>query len=57
MKETSLNRSMSYKPFAGGVTHCPGRFLAKREVLVFVATILHRFDIEVCRMAQKSSKK
>lgn len=47
LKETSLNKSISYKPFAGGVTHCPGRFLAKREVLVFVATILHRFDIEV----------
>ena len=47
LKEPSLNKSMSYKPFAGGVTHCPGRFLAKREVLAFVATVLHRFDIEV----------
>ena len=38
---------MSYKPFAGGVTHCPGRSLAKREGLIFVATVLHSFDIEV----------
>lgn len=47
LKDPSLNKSPSYKPFAGGVTYCPGRFLAKREVLVFVATLLHRFDIEV----------
>lgn len=46
-KEPSLNKSLNYKPFAAGVTYCPGRFLAKREVLVFVATLLHRFDIEV----------
>ena len=28
-------------------TYCPRRFLAKREVLVFVATVLHHFDVEV----------
>ena len=42
-----LDHSPSYKPFAGGVTHCPGRFLAKQEVLVFVALVLQRFDIEL----------
>ena len=43
----NLDQSPSYRPFAGGITHCPGRFLAKREVLLFVALALHRFDIEV----------
>lgn len=28
-------------------TYCPRRFLAKREVLVFVATVLLHFDVEV----------
>ena len=49
LKEPSLNKSPNYKPFGGGVTYCPGRLIARREVLVFVATILHRFDIEVSK--------
>ncbi len=53
LKEPSLSKSTSYKPFAGGVTYCPVRFLAKREVLVFVATVLHRFDIEVSNGGSK----
>lgn len=47
LKESSLDKSLNYKPFAGGVTFCPERSLAKREVWVPVATLLHRFDIEV----------
>ena len=49
LKQPNLNKSLNYKPFGGGVTYCPGRLLARRELLVFVATLLHRFDIEVLK--------
>ena len=42
--DESLKKSPSYRPFGGGTTYCPGRFLAKREVLAFVALALNRFE-------------
>ncbi|KAI4106120.1 MAG: hypothetical protein LQ339_003117 [Xanthoria mediterranea] len=36
-----------FKPFGGGITYCSGRFIARREVLAFVALILHRYDIKL----------
>lgn len=42
-----LSRSSSYRPFGGGATHCPGRFLARREVITFVALVLCRFKIDL----------
>ena len=47
LKDTHLKDSWSYKPFGGGVNYCPGRFLAKHEMLVFVALFINRFDIEL----------
>ncbi|KUJ10947.1 cytochrome P450, partial [Mollisia scopiformis] len=47
LKDKNLLRSTSYRPFGGGSTYCPGRFLAKREVLMFVALVLFRFDISL----------
>ncbi|KAF4629881.1 hypothetical protein G7Y89_g8262 [Cudoniella acicularis] len=38
-------RSTSYRPFSGGSTQCPGRFLARHEVYMFLAQLLNRFDI------------
>lgn len=43
----SLLRSTSWRPFGGAATHCPGRFLARREVYLFVATVLCRFDVKL----------
>lgn len=40
-----LDKSPYFMPFGGGVTYCPGRFLAKRLSLSFVATMLERFEI------------
>ena len=37
----------SMKPFGGGVTLCPGRHLAVNEIVVFIATALRRFDIQL----------
>lgn len=42
-----LSKSPSFRPFGGGTTYCAGRFVAKREVLAFVALALSRFEIEV----------
>lgn len=45
LKNSHLKQSPSFKPFGGGSTYCPGRFLARREVMTFVALVLHRFDV------------
>ena len=42
-----LSRSPSFRPFGGGKTMCSGRFLARFSVTTFVATLLHRFDVEL----------
>ncbi len=52
-----LKRSPSYKPFGGGTTYCPGRFLARGEVLVFVATLIHRFEVLLALGCTSSAKK
>ncbi|KAL3296482.1 7-alpha-hydroxycholest-4-en-3-one 12-alpha-hydroxylase [Colletotrichum asianum] len=36
-----------YYPFGGGSKMCPGRFFAKRQILVTVALMLRAFDIEL----------
>jgi cytochrome P450 len=45
LKNKDLARSKSYRPFGGGTTYCPGRFVARQEVYMFVAVVLRRFDI------------
>ena len=45
--DNSLDKNPSFRPFAGGITYCPGRFLAKRQTLIFVATLIYRYDIEL----------
>ncbi|KAL8909703.1 MAG: hypothetical protein Q9207_000012 [Kuettlingeria erythrocarpa] len=52
--DKSLRNSASYKPFGGGVNYCPGRFLAKQEMLVFVALLINRFDFEIPPTLSKS---
>lgn len=47
LRRKHLKASSSFRPYGGGVSHCPGQVLAKQEMLVFVALILNRFDIEL----------
>ncbi|KAL9608970.1 MAG: hypothetical protein Q9167_006221 [Letrouitia subvulpina] len=47
LKNKELVRNSSFRPFGGGTTYCLGRFLAKREVMTFVALVLYRFDISL----------
>lgn len=37
----------SYFPFGGGANMCPGRHLAKFEILTTIALVVSRFDIEL----------
>lgn len=47
LKRKSLARHLSFRPFGGGSTYCPGRTLARREVYGAVAILLHRFEIRL----------
>lgn len=46
LKNKKLTKSDSYRPFGGGTTHCPGRWLAMKEILLCVALVLTRFDVK-----------
>lgn len=48
-QQATLARSPGFRPFGGGVTLCPGRFLARQEVLMFVATLMWRYEVRVVR--------
>ena len=47
IKSKNLVHSSSYRPFGGGISYCPGRFIARQEVAVFVALLLKMYDVEV----------
>jgi cholesterol 7alpha-monooxygenase len=46
MERKNLIKSPSYRPFGGAAHYCPGRFIARREVQMFVAIVLMRFELE-----------
>lgn len=43
----SLPRTKGYAPFGGGHTYCPGRLFAQREIYLFIATTLWRYDLSL----------
>ena len=47
IRDEGLVRSKGFRPFGGGTTHCPGRFVAKQEVFLFVVVLLHRFEVRL----------
>lgn len=47
MRNKSLTRHSSFRPFGGGGTYCPGRVLAKEEVYGFVAILLHQYEMRI----------
>ena len=49
VENPKLQRSASFRPFGGGPTLCPGRYLARYMVLAFVALVLRRYDVRLAR--------
>lgn len=47
----------SYFPYGGGVSICPGRHLAKQEMMLTLGTIAARFDIEFLNWMNKDGSK
>jgi cytochrome P450 len=47
LNNKGLARSTSYRPPGGAATHCPGKFLARWEVYMFVVLVLRWFDINL----------
>lgn len=45
----------NFRPFGGGTTICPGRFIARREILAFVALAIVRFDLSLAADAKADS--
>ena len=43
----NLEKELSWKPFGGGASLCPGRFVARRIACIFVALFIHRFDVQL----------
>ena len=49
LHKKDLSRSPHFRPFGGGRTYCPGRYLAEREILTFVALAITRFEIHLAK--------
>ena len=47
LRDPELEQHPSFRPFGGDATLCLGRKLAKHTVFVFVALVLHHFDVEL----------
>ena len=49
LDKEDLTKCTSFKPFGGGVTYCSGRFIARREVLAFVALVISSYDLVIAK--------
>jgi cholesterol 7alpha-monooxygenase len=45
--EPKLLRNPNFRPWGGGSTMCPGRFLAKRLVYAFIGVLLSRYEVHL----------
>jgi hypothetical protein len=57
LNNPSLLKSAHYKPFGGGITLCPGRVLAQKEVLTFVALALGKFQVQMPQDKELNSRR
>lgn len=56
LENKSLHKDPSFRPFGGGLTYCPGRFMVQKEILTIVALLFGKFDIELDGDAQNFPK-
>ena len=54
LRNKEFARSPCFRPFGGGTTYCPGRFLEKREVLTFVALGICRFEVSLAEIGEEN---
>lgn len=47
LHDPQLHRHPNYRPFGGGSSLCPGKALAQKEILTFVALALGKFGVEL----------
>lgn len=52
LNNKELSKHSAFRPFGGGTTYCAGRYVARREVLAFVAMSVWEFDIDFARDEQ-----
>ncbi|KAI0894405.1 cytochrome P450 [Annulohypoxylon nitens] len=45
IKVKNLRRNPAWRPFGGGTSYCPGRYITRREVYMFLALTLNRFHL------------
>ncbi|KAF2008180.1 cytochrome P450, partial [Amniculicola lignicola CBS 123094] len=53
IENKELMKNKSYKPFGGASHYCPGRFVARTEVQLFVAVVLKKFAPSLADSRQK----
>jgi cytochrome P450 len=53
LQNPSLQKHPNYRPFGGGSSLCPGRALAQKEILTFVALALGKFQVGLSDRADK----
>jgi cytochrome P450 len=56
LEDKKLAQNPSYRPFGGGVTYCPGRFLAKQEIFMALAFLLCRNDVQLASVKNEGGK-
>ncbi|KAH7090470.1 cytochrome P450 [Paraphoma chrysanthemicola] len=47
-----LTKNSSFRPFGGGISHCPGRFIAQQEIKMVVVLLLKHWNIEIAGNGQ-----
>jgi cytochrome P450 len=47
LNDKTLAQNTSFRPFGGGQTYCPGRYLAKQEIFMAMAYLLCRNDVQL----------
>jgi cytochrome P450 len=56
LRNPHLHNSPSFRPFGGGISYCPGRLMAKKEVIGFTAALFKNFDISLLNDKQEFPK-